>query len=285
VELRASAVVGLGSYASVPAALAGRSLGLPLYLIECNAVAGRATRFLARFATGVGLGSERALEGLPPRVARRVTGTPLRRELHVRSERADFGLAPDLPTLLVIGGSQGAEDLNTRVLDALAHCAGLPFQVLHCAGPRDAARVAAAYRALGVRGETIAYLPEIGRAYAVADLVLGRSGASTVAECAALGRPAVFVPYPLHRDRQQAWNALDAVRAGAARVIEESQLDPAAFRAIVDGILLDDAERRRMAEAAARVARPFAARDMAAHLLEACGPALGEASWHAELGG
>jgi len=284
VELRAVAVVGLGGYACVPAALAGRSLGLPLYLMECNAVPGRATRLLSRLAAGVGLGSERARTGLPPRVACRVTGTPLRHETAARSERVDFGLDPLLPTLLVLGGSQGAEGLNTRVLEALPSCAGLPFQVLHCAGPRDAARVEAAYREMAIPGRVLDFLPEIGRAYAVADLVLSRAGASTVAECAARGRPAIFVPYPWHRDRQQALNALDAVRAGAARVVEERDLHPAAFRALIDGILLDEGERRRMSEAATRVARPDAARDMAAHLLETLGTAVGEPSWHAELG-
>jgi len=284
VGLKAVAVVGLGGYACVPAALAGRSLGLPLYLMECNAVAGRATRLLSRLAAGVGLGSERARAGLPPRIACRVTGTPLRREAGLSSERADFGLDPLLPTLLVLGGSQGAEGLNTRVLEALPSCAGLPFQVLHCAGPRDAPRVAAAYGELAFPGRVVDFLPEIGRAYAVADLVLSRAGASTVAECAALGRPAIFVPYPWHRDRQQALNALDAVRAGAARVVEERDLHPAASRALIDGILLDDGERRRMSEAAARVARPDAARDMAAHMLETLGAAFAEPSWHAELG-
>lgn len=284
-DLRASAVVGLGGYASVPAALAGRTLGLPLYLMECNAVLGRATRLLSRFAAGVGLGSERAREGLPPRIACRVTGTPLRRELHARSERRDFGLDPSLPTLLVLGGSQGAEGLNTRVVEGLRLCRGREFQVLHGAGPRDAARVDALYRDLNVRGRVVDFLPEVGRAYGIADLVLARAGASTVAECSALHLPAVFVPYPHHSDRQQAWNALDAVRAGAARLVEEPELGPEAFRGIVDGILLDAAERRAMSEAAARMARPDAARDMAAHLIETFGSALGEPRWHAELGG
>jgi UDP-N-acetylglucosamine--N-acetylmuramyl-(pentapeptide) pyrophosphoryl-undecaprenol N-acetylglucosamine transferase len=171
------------------------------------------------------------------------------------------------------------------VLEGLRDCAGRDFQVLHCAGARDAARVRVAYAGLGVRAEVVDFLPEIGRAYAAADLVLARAGASTVAECSALGLPAVYVPYPFHRDRQQAWNALDAVRAGAARVVEERDLGPAAFRAIVDGILLDEAERRAMSRAAASIARPDAARDMAAHLIETFGPALSEERWHAELGG
>jgi len=283
-DLHASAVVGLGGYASVPAALAGRTLGLPLYLMQCDAVPGRATRLLARFAQGVGLGSARARDALPARISCRVTGTPLRREMRARGDRRDFGLDPSLPTLLVLGGSQGAKGLNTRVIEGLAACRGRDFQVLHCAGARDAARVATAYGELDVRGRVVDFLPEIGRAYGVADMVLARAGASTVAECAVLGLPAVFVPYPFHRDRQQAWNALDSVRAGAARVVEEADLDAAAFRAIVDGVLLDEAERKTMSIAAARVARPEAAHDMAAHLIETFGVALGEARWHAELG-
>lgn len=282
--LRASAVVGLGGYASVPAALAGRTLGLPLYLVACDAVAGRATRLLARFAQGMGLGSARARDALPARISCRVTGTPLRREMHAKGDRREFGLDPSLPTLLVIGGSQGAQGLNTRVIEGLRASRGREFQVLHCAGARDAARVEAAYRDLDVRGRVVDFLPQIGHAYGIADLVLARAGASTVAECAALGLPAVFVPYPFHRDRQQTWNALDSVRAGAARIVEEDDLDPSAFRAIVDGILLDAAERRTMSLAAACVARPEAARDMAAHLMETFGVALGEARWHAELG-
>ncbi|HEX5138128.1 MAG TPA: UDP-N-acetylglucosamine--N-acetylmuramyl-(pentapeptide) pyrophosphoryl-undecaprenol N-acetylglucosamine transferase [Planctomycetota bacterium] len=284
-DLRASAVVGLGGYASVPAALAGRTLGLPLYLMQCDAVAGRATRLLARFAQGAGLGSARARDALPQRLSCRVTGTPLRREAHARADRADFGLDPLLPTLLVLGGSQGAEGLNTRVIEGLVAAPREGFQVLHCAGSRDAQRVRAAYETTGVRGCVVDFLPEIGRAYAVADLVLARGGASTVAECAARALPAVFVPYPHHRDRQQAWNALDAVRAGAARLVEEDALGPAAFAATVLGILLDPGERAAMALASARVARPAAAGDMAAHLIETFGSALGEDRWHAELGG
>ncbi len=284
-DLRASAVVGLGGYASVPASLAGRSLGLPLYLMQCDAVAGRATRLLARFAQGVGLGSARARDTLPARISCRVTGTPLRREMHAQGDRREFGLALSLPTLLILGGSQGATGLNTRVIEGLRECRGRDFQVLHGAGPKDAARVEAAYAELGIRGRVVDFIPEIGRAYAVADMVLGRAGATTLAECSALGLPAVYVPYPFHKDRQQTWNALDAARAGAARIVEERDLTPTAFLAIIDGILLDEAERRAMSLSAASVARPDAARDMAAHLIETFGPALSEARWHAELGG
>jgi UDP-N-acetylglucosamine--N-acetylmuramyl-(pentapeptide) pyrophosphoryl-undecaprenol N-acetylglucosamine transferase len=283
-ELNATAVVGLGGYASVPGALAARSLGLPLYLIECNAVPGRATRLLARFAAGIGLGAAPAQATLPGGPRCRVTGTPLRADLRRDAAREEFGLDPALPTMLVLGGSQGAAGLNARVLGGLSACAPGTFQVLHCSGNRDAANVHAGYRNLHVPATVVDFLPDIGRAYAVADLVLSRAGASTVAECAALRRPAVFVPYPWHKDRQQVHNAWEAVRAGAAKIVEEADLDPPMLRGIVQEILLDPEERQRMAQAAQHIARPEAAHDMAAHLVESLGEALAEPQWSAELG-
>jgi UDP-N-acetylglucosamine--N-acetylmuramyl-(pentapeptide) pyrophosphoryl-undecaprenol N-acetylglucosamine transferase len=283
-DLDADAVVGLGGYASVPAGVAARTLGLPLYLMEFNAVPGRANLLLSRYAAGIGLGSGGARSRFRARANCQVTGTPLRGELRARGRHEDFGLAPGRPTLLVLGGSQGAMGLNTRVLAGLPACRGRDFQVLHCAGQRDAARVRATYLELGLDACVLDFLPEIGRAYAVADLVLGRAGASTVAECAALGLPAVYVPYPWHRDRQQTANAVDAARAGAARIVEESDLDPAAVQEIVQGILLDEKTRARMAAAAAGLGRPEAARTMAAHLLESLGEALAEPRCMVELG-
>jgi len=282
-DLHAEAVVGLGGYASVPAALAARTLGLPLYLVECNAVPGKATRLLARFADGIGLGSEGALERLPARACR-VTGTPLRQELRRPARAEEFGLCSGVGTLLVLGGSQGAQTLNTRVLDALPACEGLPFQVLHCAGERDAERVRAAYRALAVRATVVDFLPEIGRAYCVADLVLSRGGASTVAECLALGRPSAIVPYPWHRDGQQRRNAESAVRAGAAQIIEEEALTAPRLRELIVGVLLDPAKLLPMAASALTLGRPEAALAMAQHLVESLSGPSGGPGAVAELG-
>jgi UDP-N-acetylglucosamine--N-acetylmuramyl-(pentapeptide) pyrophosphoryl-undecaprenol N-acetylglucosamine transferase len=176
--------------------------------------------------------------------------------------------------------------LNSRVLEGLEACADLEFQVLHFAGERDARRVRDAYRNLDRPASSVVdFLPEIGRAYAVADLVLSRAGASTVAECLALGKPAVFVPYPWHRDRQQLLNAHDAERAGAARIVEENDLDPATLREIVVDLLLNEERRGAMADASATLGKPRAAHLMAAHLVEILGEALAEPRCVAEFGG
>jgi UDP-N-acetylglucosamine--N-acetylmuramyl-(pentapeptide) pyrophosphoryl-undecaprenol N-acetylglucosamine transferase len=284
-ELNATAVVGLGGYASVPTSLAARTLGLPLYLMECNAVPGKANLLLSRFSQGIGLGTGSARARFAERAPCRVTGTPLRRELEEGSNPREFDLRPGLRTLLVLGGSQGAMGLNSRVLEGLSACADLEFQVLHFAGERDARRVREAYRDLDRPASVVDFLPEIGRAYAVADLVLSRAGASTVAECLALGKPAVFVPYPWHRDRQQLLNAHDAERAGAAWIVEESDLDPAALRGIVVDLLLNEEMRNAMADASSNLGKPQAAKLMAAHLVETLGEALAEPRCVAEFGG
>jgi len=284
-RLGARGVVGLGGYASLPATLAARTLRLPVYLMDCNAVPGRATRFLSRMAAGVGLGTDRALERLPRDRRFRVTGTPLRKELHARGTPRDFELSSGVATLLVIGGSQGARGLNRRVLEGVALCPDLAFQVLHCAGPADVEGVRQAYAGMGRRAAVVGFLPRIGRAYAAADLVLSRAGASTVAECLELGVPAVFVPYPWHRDRQQRRNAEDAVRAGAALLVEERELDPARLRRLIEDLLCDREALDSMSRAALDLARPGAAEAMAAHLLECFGESVGEPHWSAELGG
>jgi len=287
----AKAVVGLGSYASVPACLAARSLGLPVYLMAFDAVPGRATRLLTPLAQGIGLGSELARSRFPLSAPCRVTGTPLREELRQEADAEAFGLQRDVPTLLVFGGSQGARELNRCVVSGIAASSALQFQVLHVSGPEDLSTVRDAYERMSRRAEVRPFLGEVsgptsmGAAYALADLVICRGGASSVAECLALGKPAVFVPYPWHRDGHQARNAQAAARSGAAVVVEQENLDVACVGGLLRRYLIAPAERQRMADLAAAMGRPAAARSMAAHLLETFGDALAEPQVTMELGG
>ncbi len=284
-ERDVAAVAGMGGYSAVPVCIAAKTMRKPFYLVELNAVAGKATRALARLASGVGLGDAAPLDTFQRHAPCRVTGTPLRTEAHLEASHDTFGLSPDLPTLLVLGGSQGARGLNTRIIEAMRPCEDLRFQVLHCAGSADAERVRAAYRPLARHAVVLDYLDEIGSAYSVADVVIARAGASTVAECLARGKPTEIVPYPHHRDQQQHKHAQGAVAADAARLVREEELTPPAFRRIVAPLLVDLAERESMAVRAHALARPAAAEDMAGHLLETLGHALAERSWVAELGG
>ncbi|MEM8885523.1 MAG: UDP-N-acetylglucosamine--N-acetylmuramyl-(pentapeptide) pyrophosphoryl-undecaprenol N-acetylglucosamine transferase [Planctomycetota bacterium] len=281
----ARAVVGLGSYASVPTCLAARSMGLPVYLMAFDAVPGKATRMLAPIARGIGLGSELARTRFPLRAPVRVTGTPLREELRRDGSPEQFGLPRGLPTLLVFGGSQGAHSLNRRIVEGIATCPDLAFQVIHVAGPEDEASVRDAYERMERPASVHGFVDDMGAAYAAADVVVCRGGASSVAECLALGKPAVFVPYPWHKDEHQTHNARSAARAGAAQVVKERELDAPRVRKLIETLLLSRDARASMAERASDLGRPAAAQLMATHLMESLGDTLKQPTWTTELGG
>jgi UDP-N-acetylglucosamine--N-acetylmuramyl-(pentapeptide) pyrophosphoryl-undecaprenol N-acetylglucosamine transferase len=186
--------------------------------------------------------------------------------------RARFGIGAGERTLLVVGGSQGARSVNFAAVEAFAERAGRDFRVLHLSGTRDHAalreRLDAAALAAGY--ELIAYEPDLGDVLAACDLVLGRSGGS-IFEFTAAGRPAVLVPYPFATADHQRANARWMERAGAAVIVEDDALDPAALLAEVGGILADEARLERMAAAARSLAKPDAARLIADQVLEVAG--------------
>lgn len=253
-EQSIDAVVSTGGRPSLPVGLAARSLGLPLFLLEQNAVVGRANRWLLPLA-------RRIYHGLPSRraLSRRalVTGTPLRPDfgrLERRAARAALGLALDVPVVVVTGGSQGAQVLNELVPPAL-HALGLPLQVVHLAGAGKDDQVRRLYAAdpeTQVRAVVRPVALDMDRLFSAADLVLCRGGGTTVAELAAAGRAAVIVPYPHHADQQQLRNAEVLARAGAAVVIEEKQLTATHLQEVLASLLRDAAQRRAMEQAAAR---------------------------------
>lgn len=246
------AVVCTGGSTSVAAGLAGRSLGLPLAVLEQNAVPGRANRLLARFA-------ERVYLGLPPvRGVRHgmVTGTPVRREMvdvdRVAARRR-LELRDDVPVVFVTGGSQGAGFLNECVPQALL-ALKRPLQILHLTGSGREAEVRARYRVgleCGIDAFVRAMSFDMATMYAAADLVVCRGGGCTIAELVATGRAALVVPYPFHRDRQQLHNGRVLERAGAARVIEQRDLDEARLVAELRDLLAEP-ERLRFMELCAR---------------------------------
>jgi UDP-N-acetylglucosamine--N-acetylmuramyl-(pentapeptide) pyrophosphoryl-undecaprenol N-acetylglucosamine transferase len=251
-ERRVDSVVSTGGRASLPIGLAARSLGKPLFLLEQNAVAGRANRWLSRIAARVYLG----LPGARTRAqCDLLTGTPLRPELYaVDQERARraLGLEAAVPVVLVTGGSQGAQRLNELTPAALCTL-DRPLQVLHLAGPGRDAELRRRYAAFEspVRAIVRGVAMDMDAMLGAADLVVCRGGGTTVAELMASGRPSVVVPYPHHRDRQQLRNARVLADAGAAVVLEEPGLSVAALRATV-GSLLDDPVRLRAMGASAR---------------------------------
>lgn len=246
---RSRVLLGLGGYTSLPAVLAARSLGLPVGLLEINAVAGKATRLLAPLARRVyhaWPGTLPAKPGRrhvwigPPLAPQFRTGRPSAAES--RDARAALGLQPDLPLLLVLGGSQGAEGLNRFCRDWAPKILARGVQILHQVGPGRTGEACTPFS--GYHG--VEYLDDVARALAAATVVLCRGGASTLAEVAARACPAVVVPYPHHRDRHQERNA-QALGQGV-RILDQKELDGAFLEELVSLCGPDgSAEREEMA--------------------------------------
>lgn len=230
-------VVGTGGRTTLPVGLAAKSLGLPMVLMEQNAVPGRANRLLAPLARRVYLG----LPTAHPTRRSLLTGTPLRSEFGRinRSEaRRGLGLTVDVPVVFVTGGSQGARTLNSLVPDALCRLRR-PLQVLHLSGPGRGENMRLRYAAGEAHGITAmvrSHAFDMPNYYAAADLVICRGGGGTVAELASAGRPSIIIPYPHHRDRQQYFNGKILEEVGAAVVLNEHGLSPESLAALVESL-------------------------------------------------
>lgn len=270
---RADAVLGMGGFTSLPPVYAGHRLGLKTFIHDSNARPGRANVLTSRCCTRVCLGLEPARAFFPGRDTV-LTGTPVRPEIlqpPTREEAAaSFGLDPCRPTVLVTGGSQGARRLNELCAEASKR---LPegTQVLHIAGTLDFARVAE-ITGSDPRHRVLGFCDRMAAACAVADLVIARSGASSLTEIAASGLPSILVPYPFAADDHQTRNAEVFAAAGAAVLAQERDLDAAKLAAMATAILEDPSTRARMAQAARALAVPDAA-DRVCDAIEACFPA------------
>jgi UDP-N-acetylglucosamine--N-acetylmuramyl-(pentapeptide) pyrophosphoryl-undecaprenol N-acetylglucosamine transferase len=251
-------VIGVGGYASGPAMLAAVVKHIPTLAFEPNVVPGFANRVVARFVSAAAVHFEETAKYF--RHAR-VTGVPVR--------HAFFEIAPKrdgTPTLLVFGGSQGAHAINQAMLRCLSvlqrEAPGI--HILHQTGERDYNDAIAAYDSLTESAEVFKFIDDMPAAFARADLVVCRSGASTVAEIAAAGKPAVFVPFPRAADDHQRVNAEALARHGAAVVVEESKLEGVWLAETVAALLQDPSRLKKMSHAARELAHPNAARDIAA---------------------
>ena len=246
-EVDADVVVGFGGYVALPAYLAARRTSTPLVIHEANARPGLANRVGARFTPFVA----EAVAGTLPGGQR--IGIPLRtsisgldRSARREQARRELGLAADAPVLLVFGGSQGAQRINAAVSGALPGLLEMGVQVLHSVGQANIDAVtdsAPGYHPL-------AYLDRMDLAYAAADLVLSRSGAMTCAELAAVGLPAIYVPFPIGNGEQRL-NALPVVNAGGGLLIADEDLDPGILLADVRALIGDPQRLERMGQRAA----------------------------------
>jgi UDP-N-acetylglucosamine--N-acetylmuramyl-(pentapeptide) pyrophosphoryl-undecaprenol N-acetylglucosamine transferase len=266
-DFRPDVVVGVGGYASGPAMIAALRRRIPTLAFEPNVVHGFANRLVARFVSAAAVHFEETC-----RYFRncKVTGVPVR--------EAFFMLPPNhqggTPTLLVFGGSQGAHAINQAMIESLP---GLRVKVptihiIHQTGQRDYEAVQAAYQRTGISGEVQKFIDDMPATFARADLLVCRSGASTVGEITAAGKPAIFVPFPRAADDHQDKNARALERAGAAVVVEESNLEAAYLVETIATLLGDRARLRAMSAAAKSLAHPKAVDEIAGMVKRLAGP-------------
>lgn len=261
---RPGAVFSMGGYVAGPVVLAAVLRGLPLIAMEPNAVPGMTNRKAAKWIRRALVSFEETARFFPPGHTE-VTGVPVRSEF--------FSAPPagsrDRFTILVTGGSQGSRTLNNAGRDSwpLFAQSGLRLRIVHQAGRGQAAALQDAFRQCGLDGEVVEFIQDMPAAFAAADLVVSRSGASTVSELAAAGRPSLLVPFPFAADDHQLRNAEAMVAGGAASLVPDAEMNGQRLFDEVRRLLEDRDRLRDMAESARRMGRPGAA-ERAADVLE-----------------
>jgi UDP-N-acetylglucosamine--N-acetylmuramyl-(pentapeptide) pyrophosphoryl-undecaprenol N-acetylglucosamine transferase len=275
-RLQPVAVLSMGGFSSVAPVLMGRWHGAQVFLHEANAVAGRANRWLAWLAREAYVHFPSAADNLSNR-STRVVGMPVREEFHPRPSaecRAQLGLDPLRPTLLIMGGSQGAVSLNRVMLETLPLLLRQEprLQFIHLTGAREnVERLRAAYAVHHCPARVEAFLAETHLAMSAADVAVSRAGASSLAELAATRLPAVLVPYPYAADNHQYHNARQFSESGAARLLPQAEATPQRLATEILALLSRPAARDTMRDALTRRHHPHAADVVARHLLDAIG--------------
>lgn len=263
-RFRPDVAMGVGGYASGPAILAARLLGVPCVVLEQNSVPGITNRILGRLVHSVFTMFPES-EAHFPRGRVHLLGNPIRKQLLAnflieRPSRSDESFR-----ILVLGGSQGARGLNARVLKAARALrdANVPVAWVHQTGEQELGDVRQGYARAGVEDvEVSAFIDDMSAAYASADLVVCRAGATTLAEVLVTKLPSILVPFPFATDNHQELNARSLERGGAAIVMLEAELDGERLATVISELRADPERLRAMSRAAARLGRPEAAREV-----------------------
>lgn len=276
---RPTVVVGAGGYASGPPVYAAARLGIPTFLLNPDAVPGRANQHMATKAkvSCVFAQWDVTRQYFPASVPVEVAGCPVRPGFRAAGNlpagplRESFGLDARIPTLLVTGASQGARTINEAMMKLAGAVAAAGWQILHLSGAGDAERVERAYQGsgTGVRFKVLPFTDRMPEAMAAADIIISRAGASTLSEIQAMGKPSILFPYPYHRDQHQRHNASVLADSGAAVLLDDqkdafanaARLGPELARLMGDAGLRD-----AMARAARQLDRPDAADRIAERL-------------------
>ena len=265
------AVLAMGGFTSAPPVFAGKNAGAVTFLHESNTIPGRANRWLAPWVDECFVGFAAATRRLRQKRAT-VTGTPVRPQfspMDVVGARAALGFNAAKPLLLIVGGSQGASGLNRLMVGALPQLsAALPeLQFFHLTGTQDYDEVKAAYEPLGRRARVQPFCSEMELPLGAATLTVSRSGASSLAELAAMQVPAILVPFPAATDNHQLHNANAIVETGGAVLLEQTSASAQSLAGLVTELFDNPGQLQLMSAAMARNHRPNAAAEIADRIL------------------
>lgn len=273
-RFRADVVVGLGGYASAAPIMAAWGVEIPSMLLEQNLLPGRANRWLARLASEIGVQFAGSAEKFPSPERVRHVGNPLRAELleaarQAAAKNTALREPREHPTLLVLGGSQGARALNEVAVHSWSRLQrAVPgVRMILVSGERDRDRATRAFAAAHIRGQVVPFCNRLEELYAEADVVVARAGATTLAELAAFALPSILIPYPHATKDHQTANARLFAGAGAAWCMEQKNVELDRLARRVADVLLQPERRRQMAQAALRLAKPRATKVTAARLI------------------
>ncbi len=253
------AVLGVGGYASGPVVLMARLAGIPTAICEQNSIPGLTNKILGKIVRAVFLSFEESRRFFKPKKIL-MSGNPVRRELLAKLLAPGPALATDAVHVLVSGGSLGAVAVNDLAAEALcALSRELPLSIVHQTGDKGLEATAKRYADAGVTADTRAFIKDMASAYHRADVIIGRAGATTVAELAIAGKPAIFIPYPFAADNHQEINAREMATAGAALSFKQSELTATILADALRPLLTEPAKRTAMGAAMKALAKPEAA--------------------------
>lgn len=261
-EVSPDLVIGVGGYASGAFVMASFIRSFPTLIHEQNSVPGLTNKILGMFADRVCVTYHESLSSFPPSKTF-LTGNPIRMRV-LKGERESalrlFSLEKGLFTVFVFGGSSGARTINRVMVDALNHLPDLKenIQFLHQTGEKDYENIRDAYRKAGVKGTVAPFIYQMAEAYAAADIVVSRAGATTLAEITALGKPAVLIPFPFAAAHHQEFNALKLKEMGAAMMISESRLSGETLAGAIRQLYQNARQRSDMTTASRGLGRPDA---------------------------
>ena len=266
------AVIALGGFTSAAPVLAGNSLGARTFLHESNAIPGRANRWLSWFVDQAYVGFAAAGAKLH-RCPVKVSGTPVRCKFEERDQascRAALGLDPSRPTVLVVGGSQGACGINAIVARCLPTFAQVhpEWQWFHLSGRKDAIQMQNLYARLNLRAVVHGFFEDMELALGAATMAVSRAGASSLAEFAAMRIPAMLIPYPAATDNHQWFNAQAYARTGAAQVLTEKEATQERMTILLQELMQNETLRSDMQKSLSLWQRRNAASEISQHVLD-----------------